>query len=119
MPDGELHPWTKGTSQPGCTPTDGAEGAANTKRFTANYWSAPDRLLPMNQPAVLGGWDVFLDRVKTHTFCISGMAFQDAWTLDLERLKDCCIHVVSPDSKLVPFCAYNLTSREGVSLYRG
>jgi uncharacterized radical SAM superfamily Fe-S cluster-containing enzyme len=119
MPDGELHPWTKGTSQPCCTPTDGAEGAANTKRFTANYWSAPDRLLPMNQPAVLGGWDVFLDRVKTHTFCISGMAFQDAWTLDLERLKDCCIHVVSPDSKLVPFCAYNLTSREGVSLYRG
>jgi uncharacterized radical SAM superfamily Fe-S cluster-containing enzyme len=46
------------------------------------------------------------------------MAFQDADNLDLERLRGCCISVVSPDGKLVPFCAYNLTSREGKGLYR-
>jgi hypothetical protein len=46
------------------------------------------------------------------------MAFQDAENLDLERLRGCCISVVSADGKLVPFCAYNLTSREGKSLYR-
>ena len=46
------------------------------------------------QPS-LGAWDTFLDAAQTHTFCISGMAFQDAWTLDLERLRDCCIHVLS------------------------
>jgi uncharacterized radical SAM superfamily Fe-S cluster-containing enzyme len=46
------------------------------------------------------------------------MAFQDAWNLDLERLKDCCIHVAAPDGRLVPFCAYNLTSSRGESLYR-
>ncbi|MBZ0304532.1 MAG: radical SAM protein, partial [Anaerolineae bacterium] len=60
----------------------------------------------------------FLARTKTHTFCISGMAFQDAWTLDLERLRECCIHTVSPDGRIIPFCAYNLTSQSGRAIYR-
>lgn len=120
MPDGELKPWTTNPRQPCCTPESGAAGAVSTRRFVAKYWAAPpvDKLLPMSQSPSLGGWDTFIDRIKTHTFCISGMAFQDAWTLDLERLKDCCIHTVSPDGRIIPFCAYNLTSREGVSLYR-
>jgi hypothetical protein len=62
--------------------------------------------------------DVFLQEVATRTFTISAMAFQDVDNLDLERLKGCCISVVSPDGRLIPFCAYNLTSREGRSLYR-
>ena len=65
----------------------------------------------------LGGWDVFLERKRTHSFFVSGMAFQDAWTLDLERLRDCCIHVAGRDGRLVPFCAYNLTDKYG-RLYR-
>lgn len=62
--------------------------------------------------------DVFLKEVSTRSFTISAMAFQDAENLDLERLKGCCISVISPDGRLIPFCAYNLTSREGKSLYR-
>jgi uncharacterized radical SAM superfamily Fe-S cluster-containing enzyme len=46
------------------------------------------------------------------------MAFQDADNLDLDRLRGCCISVISPEGMLVPFCAYNLTSRKGKSLYR-
>jgi uncharacterized radical SAM superfamily Fe-S cluster-containing enzyme len=46
------------------------------------------------------------------------MAFQDAWNLDLERLRECFIHVVSPDRRVVPFCAYNLSSASGEALYR-
>jgi hypothetical protein len=46
------------------------------------------------------------------------MAFQDAWNLDLERVKDCCIHVVSPKGRLIPFCLYNLTNTQGKTLYR-
>ncbi len=56
-------------------------------------------------------------RAGTHTLSISGMAFQDAWNIDLERVKDCCIHVVARDGRLVPFCAYNLTSSSGHALY--
>jgi hypothetical protein len=44
------------------------------------------------------------------------MAFQDAWNIDLERLKRCCVHVITPGKKLVPFCAYYLTSATGQRL---
>ena len=63
-------------------------------------------------------FDRFLARARTHTFSLSAMAFQDAWNLDLERLRGCCIHVVSPEGNLIPFCAYNLTSSSGSPLYR-
>ena len=46
------------------------------------------------------------------------MAFQDAWTLDTERLRGCCIHVAAPDGRMVPFCAWNLTSVDGTPLHR-
>jgi 7,8-dihydro-6-hydroxymethylpterin dimethyltransferase len=62
--------------------------------------------------------DVFLREVAARSFTISAMAFQDAENLDLERLRGCCISVISPDGKLIPFCAYNITSRGGRSLYR-
>ena len=65
----------------------------------------------------VSSFDAFL-AARRHSFCISGMAFQDAWTLDLERLRECFIHVVSPDRRIVPFCAYNLTAMSGESLYR-
>jgi uncharacterized radical SAM superfamily Fe-S cluster-containing enzyme len=62
--------------------------------------------------------DVFLQEVATRSFTVSAMAFQDADNLDLDRLRGCCISVISPEGMLVPFCAYNLTSRKGKSLYR-
>jgi|GEM_PF-3895579 len=62
--------------------------------------------------------DLFLSRLKSHIFSISCMAFQDAWNLDLERVRDCCVHVLSPDGRLIPFCMYNLTDIQGRSLYR-
>ena len=62
--------------------------------------------------------DAFLDRVDRFSLSVSGMVFQDAWNLDLERLRECFIHVVSPDSRVIPFCAYNLTDKQGKPLYR-
>jgi uncharacterized radical SAM superfamily Fe-S cluster-containing enzyme len=47
------------------------------------------------------------------------MAFQDAWNVDLERLRECFIHVVGAHQGIVPFCAYNMTNMLGDSLYRG
>ncbi len=89
--------------------------------FVARNWVAPDLRThpePSKQKPHLGGWDSFLTRTKTHLFAITGMAFQDAWTFDLERVHDCCIMVLSPDLRMIPFCAYNLTSQSGQSLYR-
>jgi len=121
MPDGALKALTRHkTSSCCCQPVEAAQGAARSREFVAEHWSTPASQLdlPASSGPSLGEWDVFLERKRTHTFCISGMAFQDAWTLDLERLRDCYIHTASPDGRLVPFCAYNLTDRQGRSLYR-
>lgn len=121
MPDGELKPLTRHNSGASCCgqPERADEGALKSRLVTARHWSAPQtsELQAGNGPS-LGGWDELLARAKTHTFCISGMAFQDAWNLDLERLRDCYIINVSPAGGLVPFCAYNLTDQQGHSLYR-
>lgn len=122
MPGGELTAWTghaPGQSSCCCTPESAAEGAEKARSYVARNWIAPGEIALSVEGPSLGGWDVLLERSKTHAFSISGMAFQDAWTLDLERLRDCCIHTVSPDGRIIPFCAYNLTDRHGRSLYRG
>jgi len=100
-----------------------------TVALVARQWSAPSRLPHPGDvratPAESPGdghpvsLDDFLEQAAANSFTISGMAFQDAWNLDLERLANCCIHVVSRDGRLVPFCAYNLTARDGSGLYRG
>jgi hypothetical protein len=46
------------------------------------------------------------------------MAFQDVWTMDLERVRGCCIHVATQDGRLVPFCAWNVTGADGTPLHR-
>jgi len=121
MPDGSLHPWSQHSPAQscGCQPTSAAEGAARARHFVATRWVSPETIQPLAKGPSLGQWDAVLERAQTHAFSISGMAFQDAWTLDLERLRDCCVHTVSPDGRLIPFCAYNLTSRAGQALYRG
>lgn len=103
-----------------CGPVDAEAGAKRTKSFVARQWNGIGATVNSKSSASFSNsWDELLYRLKTYSFSISGMAFQDAWNLDLERLKDCCIHVVSPKGKLIPFCAYNLTSKNGQSLYRG
>ena len=62
--------------------------------------------------------DAFLTDYQSNTLAISGMAFQDVWSLDLERLCRCYIHVVSPKGTLIPFCSYNLTAADGTPLHR-
>jgi uncharacterized radical SAM superfamily Fe-S cluster-containing enzyme len=56
--------------------------------------------------------ETFLRRVRTHGFTITAMAFQDAYTLDLERLRRCSLHVYR-DGRTIPFCAYYLSPYEG------
>lgn len=62
--------------------------------------------------------EAFMQRIKRTSFSITGMAFQDAWTIDFERLERCYIFVLGDEGHFAPFCAYNLTSTSGASLYR-
>lgn len=120
LEDGELKPWTR--HDPGkscCKPRHAGEEVLKARRFVTQFWSCAGKEPgTLKAGPSLGQWEVFLERARTHSFCISGMAFQDAWNLDLDRLKDCCVHVVHPDGRIIPFCAYNITDRNGRSLYR-
>jgi hypothetical protein len=97
------------------------EPVRRAQRFVAQNWAFPaSSSLPSTTPVDgidVSSLDAFLQEDK-HSFCVSGMAFQDAWNLDLERLRECFLHVLSPDRKLVPLCAYNLTGASGNTLYR-
>jgi len=126
--DGRLRPATepansgccssKAPSACGCGVPSPDEDAARARRFVAAHWITPEERSNGDIAGVnVSSFDAFLAE-RRHSFCISGMAFQDAWTLDLERLRECFIHVVSPDRRIVPFCAYNLTAMSGESLYR-
>lgn len=121
MPNGNVTALTRYYhSDACCSPARAEDGASKARNFIAEHWSSqPKSESPMvNTGYSLGEWDVLLKRAATHTLCVSGMVFQDAWNVDLERLRDCCIHVVARDGKVIPFCAYNLTSSRADSLYR-
>lgn len=38
---------------------------------------------------------------------IAGMHFMDSYNYDVERVRRCGIHYVTPDLRVIPFCAYN------------
>lgn len=106
-------------------PEPAVQGALRTIARVSRNWAAP--ALAVEQPAPCCGsarsdgplpLDDFIMLARQRTLSVSAMAFQDAWNLDLDRVRDCCIHVVAPDGRLVPFCLYNLTGEGGQRLYR-
>lgn len=126
-PDGRVQAMHPVRPFPGCcAPIPAEEGARRAMAHVSRQWAAPDRTPAVEgtdeagRPPASGPMrlDDFLDRARTHVFTVSAMAFQDAWTLDLERLRECCIHVLDPIRGLVPFCAFNLTAADGRALYR-
>ena len=138
MPDDSVRP-LGGVRSPGGAGSSGQcscrqQGATPAERkrsVVARRWSPSDSgaaakaccgaaeqppAQPPEQP--VPDLDDFLDRIRDFSFSITAMAFQDAWNLDLERLHDCCLHVVKPGGKIVPFCSYNITDRAGCPLHR-
>jgi uncharacterized radical SAM superfamily Fe-S cluster-containing enzyme len=135
MPDGRLFCLTHSAGSC-CNSNHSMPELQRTISTVARQWSAPENPLRHSEsrtaccrtgtdktPYRPGGegpidLDVFLDLAHNQSFTVSCMAFQDVWNLDLERLRDCCISVVSPDGRLIPFCAYNLSNTTGKTLYR-
>lgn len=97
---------------------------------TSRQWSRRDR--EVESAAAPGGCAAaasdagdglsrFLDDAD-RILAISGMLFQDAWSIDMERIDRCCVQVVTGRGQqtpvdLVPFCLWNLTSASGERLY--
>ncbi len=96
-----------------CTSSDDSRtSVADQWRGTSEAFADDDALCDTS------ALDAFLEESRRQTFAVSGMVFQDAWNLDLDRLRRC--HICEVDSRygMVPFCAYNLTDSSGKALYR-
>lgn len=109
--DGEN--WEAKTPAPSCCGNTGSSTRARVA--VASKWALPGAK-PKPRPSAAyntASLDAFLEKKQRHTLALSGMAFQDAWTVDLERLCRCHVHVVTWDGRLVPFCAHNITSLGG------
>lgn len=81
--------------------------AMDNRAYVAKHWRrAPDE----PQPDLSGemDFDAFLYRLRQQSLTLSAMAFQDAMNLNVERLRQCTLHVYR-DGAIVPFCAYYLT----------
>ncbi|MEW6667057.1 MAG: radical SAM (seleno)protein TrsS [Thermodesulfobacteriota bacterium] len=92
--NGRIPPWEKARS------------------FMELHWKIQKK---QEEPAAedLGFLGKAYQEVASRGLAISCMPFQDAWTIDLNRLRNCCLHVATPDGNITPFCAYYLTSAGG------
>ncbi len=117
MEDGSLFPLTSRAFGP---PKDTTTVANKTRREIADLWRFIDDsvIFKEEDDGTMNEWGDFVDRAKTHYLTVSAMAFQDAWTSETDRFRNCCIHTVTPDGKLIPFCLFNINSMDGRTLYR-
>ena len=116
--DGKLLPMAKKSSC--CGETQKAEvGANKSRQFVKKFWGSREiKLKELNQDIISQSFDKIISRINSRSFSVSAMAFQDAWNLDLERVKQCCIHIMSEEGALIPFCMYNITDINSNYLYR-
>ena len=48
-----------------------------------------------------------LDDIRRHFFMLVVQDFQDPYTLNVRQLMKCCVEFITPDGRIIPFCAYN------------
>ncbi|NLM46770.1 MAG: radical SAM protein [Firmicutes bacterium] len=108
MPDQSLYPLHR--RQINCCGTTTAD---QNRSFIARRWQRQKTGAAAEPEASsdFASFDGFLRRLRTHSFTLTAMLFQDAGNLDLERLRRCSLHVFD-DGRFVPFCAYYLTSHK-------
>jgi uncharacterized radical SAM superfamily Fe-S cluster-containing enzyme len=48
-----------------------------------------------------------LSHLKDHVFQIAIKDFMDAYTFSVKQVMKCCVGILVPDGRVIPFCAYN------------
>ena len=93
-------------------------GSDDSRTSVAEQWTGAAKGYGESAMTETSSLDEFLRITREKTLAISGMVFQDAWNLELDRLRRCHICELDGDFGMVPFCAYNLTDTQGRSMYR-
>lgn len=119
LEEGKLIPYT--------SPKNGCCGAGGPNRdvvrqaqdYIAHRWQMLDSAgcRANSEPAAGDEFDRLLAKALNNRLSITCMTFQDVENIDLERLKYCCVPVIR-GGKAIPFCAYNLSNRDGSPLHR-
>jgi 7,8-dihydro-6-hydroxymethylpterin dimethyltransferase len=52
-----------------------------------------------------------LGKLRRRIILLGCMAFMDQYNFDVNRVRRCVVHYITPDLKIVPFCAYNNVHR--------
>ena len=55
-----------------------------------------------------------LGKIRRRIFLLGCMAFMDSYNFDVNRVRRCVVHYVTPDLKIIPFCAYNNIHRVAI-----
>ena len=83
-------------------------GAALTGLFSASAAGGTERTAARLECVACGvGLPPELQAIAARRFMVVAQDFQDAWTLDVGKLRKCCVAEIVPDGRLIPFCAYN------------
>ena len=87
------------------------EAARQNREYIGRRWIRTDEWdrFYQEEPEDIESLEGFLEYKRLHGFTITSMAFQDAGNLDLERLRNCSLHVYR-DGKRMPFCAAYLSA---------
>ena len=116
MEDGSMIPLTTRKSGGCCCGTVTAE---QNREYIGSRWLRKKKMPAAEEAAIAAGpngagteeeddFDRFLRLSRTRSFTVTAMAFQDAYNLDIERLRHCSLHVYE-DGKFYPFCSRYLT----------
>ncbi len=101
----EGHVENKGMKDKGLFAADMLKGVKDTIHLDKMPKEA-NALKLLSQLILKRDLDTLID-MHVHSVFVGAMHFQDCYNMDLERLKRCGIHYVTPDNSLIPFCAYN------------
>jgi 7,8-dihydro-6-hydroxymethylpterin dimethyltransferase len=55
-----------------------------------------------------------LGKIRRQIFLLGCMAFMDSYNFDVNRVRRCVVHYITPDKKIIPFCAYNNIHRVAI-----
>lgn len=75
-----------------------ASAVAGSTKTASQFSCACDTGLDLGQD---------LGHLKKHVFQIAIKDFMDAYTFSVKQVMKCCISVLVPDGRMIPFCAYN------------
>jgi len=78
------------------------EAVEKNRKFVGRRWLR-DAVAEDEPDVDVTDMEGFVKRIKSHGFTITSMAFQDAYSVDVDRLKHCSLHIYA-DGKIMPFC---------------